>query len=211
MKRLMFSTLPFRDCNHIFLCERSQYCIGMYVYCTKSSLSNKKISDYINKSVYVYIEEFPASVSEGTVIAEKIHFSLKINAFIGKFDPFGRSKSFESLYYKSISSPFLLWKMYPDTLCKTVFNVSEKFFLPILLSSVRGSCRSFTACTSENFPGLKSKTIKTVFFKMLVEVCLYLIRSSCKNVNWNFIHDVYRSYKEGRAFFSCFLEFGKNE
>ena len=68
-----------------------------------------------------------------------------------------------------------------------------------------------TACTSENCQGLKSKAIKAAFYKMLVEFSLYLVRSSCKNVNPNFICDVYNSYKRSRDFFSCFLEFDRNE
>ena len=138
-------------------------------------------------------------------------FTCLRKCFIDKDDPSGRSRNFGSLYYESISSPFLLWKMYLDTLCRIVVNVSEKFLLPVLLSSVRGSCRSLTTCTSENCPSLKSKAIKAVSYKRLVEFCLYLVRSSCKNVSSNFIRDVYNSYKRGRDFFSCFLEFDRNE
>ena len=81
--------------------------------------------------------------------------------------------------------------------------------LPVLISSVRGTCWGFTACTTENCPGLKSKIIRTIFYKRLVEFCFYLICSSCKNVYPDFIYDVYRNYKRGRDFFSCFLEFDR--
>ena len=114
------------------------------------------------------------------------------------------------ILHRCISSPFLLFKMHLDTLYRIVFNISETFILLALLSSVRGGCRSFTACTSENFPGLKSRTIKAVFTKAPVFV-LYLVRSSCKNVNPSFVHNVYNSYKRGRHLFSCFLEFDWNE
>ena len=57
MSKLMFSVLPFRVWNHMFLCERSQYCIDMYIYCTKFCVSNKKISDHINKNLYVPIQQ----------------------------------------------------------------------------------------------------------------------------------------------------------
>lgn len=40
MSKVMLSVLPFRAWNHMFLCERSQYC-------TKSYVSNKKISDIL--------------------------------------------------------------------------------------------------------------------------------------------------------------------
>ena len=207
MSKLLSSALLFRVWNHMFLCERSQYCTDMCLYCTKLHISNKKMSDHINKNLCVAIEQFHASIREGIVIAEKIFIFAHTNIFIEKDDPFGRN--FGSLYYESIRSPFLLWKMHLDTLCRIVFNIPEKFVLPVLISSVRGTCRSFTTCTTENCPGLKSKIIRTIFYKRLVEFCLYLIRSSCKNVNPKFIYDVYRNYKRGRDFFSCFLEFDR--
>ena len=159
----------------------------------------------------MHIEQFHPTIKEGIVIAEKSYLFAHTNVFIDKDEPFGRSKNFGSLYYASISSPFLLWKMYLDTLCRIIFNVFEKFLLPVLLSSVRGSCRSFTACTSENCPSLKLKAIKAVFFKRLVEFSLYPVHSSCKNVNPSFICDMYNSYKRIRDFFSFFLEFDRNE
>ena len=148
MSKLLFCALSFRVWNHIFLCEKSQYCTDMCLYCTKLQISNKKISDHINKNLCVAIEQFHASLREGIVIAEKIFIFAHTNIFIEKDDPFGRN--FGSLYYESISCPFLLWKMRLDTLCRIVFNISEKFVLPVLNSSVRGTCRSFTACTTEN-------------------------------------------------------------
>ena len=71
MNRLMLSILPFRVWNHTFLCERSQYCIGMCNFCTKSYVSNKKISDHINKTLFVPIEEFHTSIRKEIVLAEK--------------------------------------------------------------------------------------------------------------------------------------------
>ena len=35
MKKLIFSTLPLRVWNYMFLCERSEYCIDMCIICTK--------------------------------------------------------------------------------------------------------------------------------------------------------------------------------
>ena len=82
-----------------------------------------------------------------------------------------------------------------------MINVSEKFIFPVLLSSSKDNYRSFTACTSKNFLSLKSKIIKVKFYKRLVEFCLYLIRSSCKNINPNFIKDVFNNCEIGRDFF----------
>ena len=127
MGKSMYASLPFRVWNHLFLCERSQYGIDMCLYCSKLHIGNKKISHHINQHLYVPIEQFLISIRDGIVIAEKIHIFANTNALIYKDDPIGRSKNFGFLYYESISSPFLLWKMYLDLLCRIVFNISEKF------------------------------------------------------------------------------------
>ena len=167
----MFGTICscVRDLSIVWACV---YIIQNYTYAIK------KISDHINKNLYVPIEQFHSSIREGIAIAEKIFIFAHTNIFIERHDPFGRS--FGSLYYESISYPFLLWKMYLDTLCRIVFNASEKFVLPVLISSIRDTCRSFTACTAENCLGLKSKTIRVIFYKRLVKFCLYLVHSSRK-------------------------------
>ena len=55
------------------------------------------------------MEEFLPSIREGIVLAEKIYIFAHTNIFIEKDDPFGRSANFGSLFYETISSPFLLW------------------------------------------------------------------------------------------------------
>ena len=211
LNKLMLSILPFNVWNHIFLCERSQYCIGMCNFCTKSYVSNKIISDHINKILFVPIEEFHTSIREGMVLVEKIYIFAHTNVFTDKDDPFGRSDNFGSLYYESINSPFFLWKMYLNIICRIAFNVSEKFLLPIFISSVGDNFRTATACTKENCSGLKHKVIKTFSCKRLVEFCLCISIDSCKNVNHSFIHNVYKTYKKNRDFFSCFLDIDRNE
>ena len=211
LKKLMCSVLLFRVWNHLFYCERSQYCLHMCVDCTILYIPNKKISDHINKNLYMSIEQFHPTIKKGIAIAEKIYFFPHSNGFINKDDPFTRSQNVGVLYYESISSPFLLFKMSLDTMCKIVFNISSKHLLFVLLSSVKGNCRSFTACTGANCPHLKSKTIKAIFYKRLVEFSLYLVRVSCKNVCPSFIHNVFNSYKRGRDFLSYYLEFDRDE
>ena len=143
-------------------------------FCRKSYVSNKKISDPINKTLFEPIEEFHPSIREGIVLAEKIYIFAHTNVFLDKDDPFGRSANFGSLYYESISSPFLLWKMDLGTICRIAFNVSEKFLLPIFTSNAGDNCRTATACTKENCSGLKREVIKTFFYKRLVEfACVF--------------------------------------
>ena len=76
--------------------------------CTKCYVSNKKISDRINKTFFVPIEKFHPSVIEGVVLAEKMYILVHTNVFNDKDDLCGRSANFGFLYYESISSLFLL-------------------------------------------------------------------------------------------------------
>ena len=211
ISKLMLSILPFRVWNHTFLCERSQYCTDMCNFCTKPYVSNKKISDHINKTFFVPIEGFHSSIREGIVLVEKFYIFAHTNIFIDKDDPYRRYANFGSLYYESVNSPFLLWKMYLDTICRIAFNVFGKFLLPIFISSVGDNCRTATACTKQNCSGLKRKVIKTFLYKRLVEFCLSISIDSCKNVNHSFIHDVYRTCKKNRDFFIRFLDIDRNE
>ena len=79
MSKLMLSILPFRVWNHIFLCESSQNCIDMCNFCTKSYVLNKKISENINKTLFVLIEEFHPSIRVGIVLAVKIYIFVHTN------------------------------------------------------------------------------------------------------------------------------------
>ena len=112
---------------------------------------------------------------------------------------------------RALTLHFFSGRNYLDTICRIAFNVSEKFLLPIFLSSVGDNCRTATACTKENCSGLKRKVIKTFLYKRLVEFCLSISIDSCKNVNHSFIHDVYRTRKKNRDFFIRFLDIDRNE
>lgn len=140
MDKVYFSVLPFRIWHHHFLCERSQCRYDVCKYCTKLYIQNRKISDHVNEKLFVSIDQFPGQLREGMVITEKIYLFAHTNVFI-KNRPFGLN--FGSLYYESISSPFLLWKSYLDILCHAIFNVSYKFVLPILVSGVDLNCRVY--------------------------------------------------------------------
>ena len=50
MNKLVLSDLRFRVWNHLFLCDRVQYSNDMCNFCTKSIISNMKISNHIDKT-----------------------------------------------------------------------------------------------------------------------------------------------------------------
>ena len=73
--------------------------------------------------------------------------------------------NFGILFYESMNSPFMIWKLYLDILCQVVFNVSDKFVLPVILPGVTGDCRRYTTCTSKNYSNMKMNKIKAIFFR----------------------------------------------
>ena len=90
--------------------------------------------------MFVEINQFPIWLSPGDVAARKINLFVHTNiAAIN--DLFGLN--FGSLYCESISSPFLLWKGYFDILCRIVFNVSQRFVLPLTGTGIDANCRDF--------------------------------------------------------------------
>ena len=130
MSKVLISILPFRVWNHMFLCKRLDPQEVMCHFCTKSYVPSKKISDLINKKLYVPIETFKPSIRGEIDTGEKIHLYAHTSIFIDKNDPFGVLNNFRLFYYESISSPFLIWKIHLDILCRVAFNVSEKFLFP---------------------------------------------------------------------------------
>ena len=190
MNKLYYSILPF---HNLRLCKRPHYVTIMCRYCTKLYIKDKKISDHINKELYVQIDEFLVQVSQGVVAARWINLFAHTNIHARKNDPFG--VNFGSLYYESINSPFILWKLYLDVLCRIVFNVSHRFVFPQLESGVNLDCRKHTICTSRNCWNLKICKVRAIFYRELVALCKYLCKATCSTFVPYFIIDVFKGYK----------------
>ena len=119
----------------------------------------------------VQIIDFPIHLTRGILAARKKKLFVHTNIHAKK-DMLGTN--FGSLYYGSINSPFMVWKLYLDELCRIVFNISDRFIFPLLTSGINGNCRSATACTTSNCSQLKINKNKTIFFRALVLFCISL-------------------------------------
>ena len=119
---LFYTILPFRVWNHLFLCCRSQYESNMSLYCTKIYLKDKKLSASINKSLTVdRVDCFPVCISDGIIIGGHVHLFVHLSiADRQKQLPY--NANFGNLFYEVINSPFMLQKLYLDTLARIVFN-----------------------------------------------------------------------------------------
>lgn len=91
----------------------ANYSLAIFDYYENKFLSfngqlSLSVENYINKKLYVHINQFHPLVRERIVTAGKIHFFAHTNVFIDQIAPFERYGNFRSLYYESISSPSLL-------------------------------------------------------------------------------------------------------
>ena len=73
--------------------------------------------------------------------------------------------NFGTLFYKVISSTFMLFKFYLDVLVRIVLNQCDKFILPALLSGLdTDKCRNSTVCNSKNCFDFKKVKIGEIVF-----------------------------------------------
>ena len=162
LDRLFHLVLPFHVWSYLFLCNRSYYASDMCTFCTKN---------HINGKLHVDIEKYvPVQLQFGIIVAKNVNLFVHANV-ISRKKVFGAGANFGTLFYESINSPFLLWKLHLDILCQIVFNVSQKFVLPLLLTGIEVNCRKYTYSTSSNSFNLKITKIKVLFFRELVNLC----------------------------------------
>lgn len=83
---------------------------------------------------------------------------------------FDENGNFGTLFYEIINSPFLLWKSYLDILARIVFNFSEKYILPVLLSDCNGDCRNYTVCMLKNCFSMKRIKVKEIVFSAALKL-----------------------------------------
>ena len=134
LDKMYHSILPFRVWNHLFMCNRLKYELNMCRFCTKTYIKHKKISYHINEKLFAQTDDyFPVQLRFGIVLAKNVNLFVYTN-ITPKNKVFKIDSNFGTLYYESINSSFLLWKFYLDILCRIVFNVSQKFVLPLILT-----------------------------------------------------------------------------
>ena len=128
--------------------------------------------------MYVSLNQFHPSIRESIVSASKIFF------FFAHKDDLRESakRNIEVLYYECMSSPFLLFKMYLDTLCKTVFNITDKDNLLIIFSAVKSTWRDFMECSVENCSGLKKRKLRLFFLRDLLNFVFTLFAYRVKTL-----------------------------
>ena len=111
-----------------------------------------------------------------------------------------------TLYYEIISSPFILFKFYFDVLARIIFDHSDKFILPALISGLDSNeCRKTTACSPMNCFSLKKNKIKQTIFQHAVKLSKRLASQFCQVVNPNYIINVFDGYKFGADFYNPYL------
>ena len=162
-------------------------------------IKHRKIFDYINKNLYIQVNEnIPSSLCQGIVLAESIPLFVHTNVSQKGRGTLDWNYNFGTLFYESINSPFLLWKFYLEIICRVVFNLSQKFVLPLIFKCIEVDCRKYTYCGRNNCSNMKIVKVRDVFFNELVFLCKKIVKCSCLHVNPYFIIDAYKTHKKGR-------------
>ena len=191
MKSLQCSILSFHVLNYMFLFVGSNYSPAMY--CTRLYINNKKILDHVNKKLFLQVD-----LSNGIAVSKKIYLFAHSN-IDAMSNVYGLN--FGVLYYESIESPFMVWKLYLDVFCRVVFNVSYKLIYNFTVLGSDSNCREFAVCTPKNCSGMKMNKIKVVFFRELVILRIVLAEISCLDVKVDFVNYTFNNYKNGNILF----------
>ena len=203
MNRLQCSILPFRVLIHMFLFVGSNYSPAISKYCTRMYINNKKISDHVNKKLFVQV-----GLGNGIAVWKKIYLFAHSN-IAAMSNVYGLN--FGVLYYESTEASFMVWKLYLDVLCRVVFNVSYKHIYPLTVSGTESNCREFAVCTPKSCSDMKVNKMKVVFFGELVILRIVLAKISCLDVKVDFVNYIFNNYKKGTYCFNNYLGIEKYE
>lgn len=137
--RLHYSLLPFHVRKNLFQCCRNQFegSMGKHkTWSTKLYLHNSKICNFIEKELIINaIDFFPVHWHNG--VTNNGNVSLIVHSCVSDWQEL---ENFGILYYKAISSPFILWTFYLDILGRIVLNNCNKLTLNLLATTLNLLC-----------------------------------------------------------------------
>ena len=169
----------------------------MCLFCTKIYLRNKKLSRLIEKKLtFDVLKHFTSQLSYGIISGGCVNLFVH-SSVIDRQKVFDESANFGTLFYEVINSSFMLLKFYLDILARIIFNYSDKYILPALLSDFKDDCRKRTVCTPSTCFGLKKIKVKEIVFVNALKFSKELAEHSCMCVNSYYIIDVFNNYKRG--------------
>ena len=98
----------------------------------------RKRHDFLNEKLMFNYGLLPSALVENFDFLENgVQFFVHYHGIIYK----GRNKNFHNnydnfgvIYYESVNSPFMLYKIYLEILCRVIFNSLLKNVLPLILA-----------------------------------------------------------------------------
>ena len=124
-----------------------------------------------------------SQLCQGIVLAENLPLFVHANVSRKRRGTLDWNHNFGILFYESINYLFLLWKFYLEIICGIVFNVFQKFVLPLIFESIEVECRKYTDCDKYNCYNKKIIKVRVDFFKELLFLFKKLVNCSCLCVN----------------------------
>ena len=129
---MFYSVLPFRIWSHFWFCSRSQQDGDICQFCTKLQIRNIKIINYINKKLVIDSRKlFPLGLNSTVLYVPEVTLFIHVRFGKDKYRSYSR-KNYDVLHYEVLTSPFLLFKSYLDTLGRVVFNCCDKYLIPAI-------------------------------------------------------------------------------
>ena len=75
---MLYSILPFRVWNHLFMCNRSQHKSNMCKLCTKIYIKKKKLSGSMNEKLFEQKDDhFPVQFRYGIMPAKNLNLFVR--------------------------------------------------------------------------------------------------------------------------------------
>ena len=127
-------------------------------------IKHRKISDYVTENLYIQLNRNTlCQLRQGIVLAENIPLFAHTNVSRKRRGTLNWNHNFRIMFYESINSPFLLWKIYLEIICCIVFNLSQTFVLLLILKGIEVDCRKYTHCEKYNCSNMKIIKVRALF------------------------------------------------
>ena len=129
----------------------------------------------------------------------------------------GRDKNFDNsfgnfgvIYYGSVNSPFVLYKIYLEILCRVIFNSLLKKILPLILVDFDrkrvSRFRGHSYCSGNDFLSFRRKKIISIFIKEPAIFSLYVLQITNESTYVDFMKQTFETYKKPEDYYARSLD-----
>ena len=136
---IIFETLPFRVYDICFFVTDTFIVKNIAVFVQGFHVRDKVLSHFLNQKVTYPVLFFPKELlSDNIFVADDMslfvcYYGIIYSAHDNNFENY--YGNFGVIYYESVNSVFMLYKIYLEVLCRVIFNSVLKKVLTIILKN----------------------------------------------------------------------------